>query len=449
MPVFDSDMGERVTATKERPKALADGMIPLPAEPPHERAWLGMTAAFLGSMLFLLLIPAGWARLDHLWAEDGARFAVDALRFPALSNLVEPYGGYLHTLTRIVAELVALLPIEWTAAAFAVAAAVLRALIALIAFAGSKAYLKSTPMRFALASLVIVLPVGNSETLNNLTNLHWFLLYGAFWALLWRDAPRVLVGLFVFLAAMTSPLVFILAPIALLRLFQPRKEVPIVFLAGLVVQGAVMPFAARTAYSHDAIDPVQVLLASLLRVPVAALTGSERVDDFYPALGNGVILAALLITAVPIVAGLRFGDRAGRTLAVVAVAYSVVLIVACLVLNWTALLQVQQPDVVMTGQRYSIAPALFLFTAIFVGLDATPAPAWGRAMVGASRYLIGIIVVVSVFWYLQEASPVVDGVPWDESVAKARAECAAGAQEVRLEHEPEGWFFVLPCTSLD
>jgi hypothetical protein len=432
----------------ERPKALADSVIPLPIEPPHERTWLGMTAAFLGSMLFLLLIPAGWARLDHLWAEDGARFMVDAVRFPTLQNLVEPYGGYLHTVPRLVAEVVALLPIEWAAAGFSVAAAILRALIALITFAGSKAYLKSTPMRFALAALVIVLPAGNSETLNNMSNLHWFLLYGAFWALLWRDAPRVLVGLFVFLAAVSSPLVFILAPIALVRLFLPRKEVPIAFLAGLVVQAIAMIFATRTPYSHDAVDPVQVLLASLLRVPVVAFTGSERVSDFYPAQGNALIVVTLLIAALPIVAGLRFGDRAGRTLALTAVAYSVIVIVACLVLNWTHVLQVQAPEVVMAAQRYSIAPCLFLFTAIFVGLDATPEVTWGRALVSGSRYLIGIIIVVSFFWYLQEKGAVLKGVPWDESVAKARAACSAGAQEARLEHEPQDWFFVVPCDSL-
>ncbi|SER75017.1 hypothetical protein SAMN05216188_1156 [Lentzea xinjiangensis] len=435
--------------TSERPKALADSVIPLPVDPPHERAWFGMVAAFLGSVAFLLLIPAGWARLDHLWSEDGAKFAVGAMRFPALENLVEPYGGYLQTLPRLVAEVIALLPIEWTAAAFAVTAAVLRALIALIVFAGSKAYLRSTPMRFALAALVIVLPVGNSETLNNMSNLHWFLLYGAFWALLWRNAPRVPIALFVFLAAVSSPLVLFLAPIALTRLVLPRKEVPIAFLTGLVVQGTTMIFATRTVYSHDAVDPVQVLLASLLRVPVAAFTGSERVDDFYPALGNAVIVAALLVAALPVAAGLRFGDRAGRALALVAAAYSAVVIVACLVLNWAAILQVQYHEVVMAGQRYSIAPCLFLFTAIFVGLDATPAPAWGRAVVGASRYLIGIIVVVSIFWYLQESSPVLKGVPWDESVANARAQCAAGAPEARLEHEPKNWFFVLPCTLLN
>jgi hypothetical protein len=129
-------------------------------------------------------------------------------------------------------------------------------------------------------------------------------------------------------------------------------------------------------------------------------------------------------------------------------AYSVIVIVACLVLNWAAILQVQAPKVVMAGQRYSIAPCLFLFTAIFVGLDATPARTWERVVVAGSRYLIGLLVVVSVFAHMQAPKTVLTGIPWDESLARARAECAAGAPQARLEHEPEGWFFLVPCESV-
>jgi hypothetical protein len=436
-----------VTVTSSH--AVADSVIPLPDD--RERpplTWLRYGSAFVAAVVFLLVIPAGWARLDHLWAEDGARFMVDAVRQPALTNLVEPYGGYLHTLPRLVAELVALFPLEWTAAGFAVCAATLRALIALLTFAASGAYLRSTPLRLALAALVVVLPAGNSETVNNMANLHWFLLYGAFWALLWRNGPRVPVAVFLFLAAVSSPFVLLLAPIAIARLFLPRREVPIAFLAGLLVQGVAMLFATRTPYSQDEVEPVQVLLASLLRVPVVALLGSEQVDAFYPAYGNLVILGAVLLLGVPIAAALWRGDRAGRTLAVVAGGYSVLVIVATLTMNWTQTLQVQQPGVVLVGQRYSIAPCLFLLTAVVVGLDAVPARTWERLVLGASTAAIGIAVVVSVVAHLRDPAPVLRGVPWDESVDRARAACAAGAQETRLVHEPKDWFFVLPCRSV-
>lgn len=431
-----------MTVTINKPRELADSLLP---EATGSRAWAGYLFSFLGAMAFLLLIPAGWARLDHLWAEDGARFMVDAVRTPTLENLVTPYGGYLHTMPRLVAEVIALFPLEWTAALFAVSAAALRAAVALLTFAASGAYLRSTGLRFALAALVIVLPAGNSETLNNMANLHWFLLYGAFWALLWRNAPRVLVGLFVFLAAVSSPLIFLLVPIALARLFLPRKEIAIAFLVGALTQGVAMILTERAPYSHDPVDPVQVLLASLLRVPVVALTGSERVAVYYPSQGNLVILGALLVTCVPVVFGLLWGERAGRTLALVAGVYSALVIVLCLTLNWSAVLQVQQAGVVTAGQRYSIAPVLFLFTAMAVGLDATPAKSWQKLAVRACQWVIGMVLVASVIGYFRVPTTILRGVPWDVSVEQGRAQCAAGTQEARFVHEPKDWFFVVPC----
>jgi hypothetical protein len=103
---------------------------------------------------------------------------------------------------------------------------------------------------------------------------------------------------------------------------------------------------------------------------------------------------------------------------------------------------------VLVGQRYSIAPCLFLLTAVVVGLDAVPARTWERLVLGASTAAIGIAVVVSVVAHLRDPAPVLRGVPWDESVDRARAACAAGAQETRLVHEPKDWFFVLPCRSV-
>lgn len=154
-----------MTVTINRPRALAESLLP---ESTGGRAWAGYLFSFAGAMAFLLLIPAGWAgaRLDHLWAEDGARWMVDAIRTPTLENLVTPYGGYLHTLPRLVAEVIALFPLEWTAALFAVSAAALRVMVAFISFAASGAYLRSTPLRFALAALVVVLPAGACREAN-------------------------------------------------------------------------------------------------------------------------------------------------------------------------------------------------------------------------------------------------------------------------------------------
>lgn len=425
-----------VEAHRSRVRAFAGNLLPQTHELRPTR-W-GYPVAFLAAVAWQLLTPNGLSRLNHLWAEDGARFLVDAETRPFWVNVVEPYQGYLHTLPRLSAELVTLFPLEWAAAGFAISAAALRAVVALITYAASAAYLRSTPLRFALAALVIVLPAGNSETLANMANLHWFLVYGVFWALLWRTGPRVPLAIFVVLATLTSPLVFVLAPVALLRLALPHRHTAIAFLVSTAAQGVAVLLAERTPYSHDPADPVQVLLAALMRVPVTAFIGSEQVARVYPAFGNLPILAGLLIALVPIVIGFR-----QRTLLVITgVGYSVLIILIVLVSNWSGALQVQQPAVVLAGQRYSVLPCLFLFTAIVAGLDVE------NRLRRVTTAVIALAIAGSVLLHVRAAAVPLRGIPWDDSVVRAKAQCAAGGQVGRIEHEPDKWFFELPCTHL-
>jgi hypothetical protein len=408
----------------------------------------GYLAAAVGAVGFQLCTPAGLTHLNHVWAEDGARFLVDALRKPLGANLVAPYGGYLHTVPRLVAELVSVLPLSWAAVGIAVAVALLRTGVALLVFAASGGYLRSLPVRVGLAALVIVLPAGNSETLGNLANLHWFLLYGAFWAVLWRPASlglNVLAAAVVLLAGLSSPLVFLLAPLALLRLVLPswRERLSgLAFAVSLAGQAVAVLFGARVPYSNDAVDPVQVLLASLLRVPVVAFTGSEQVARVYPRFGNWPVLAAVLLALVPVALAVVRGDGAHRFLAWIGAGYAGLIIVIVLVANWSVALQVQQPGVVLAAQRYSVAPCLFLLTAVAAGLD--PAHRH-RAMVVASRVVVGVVLLVSIGLHMWTGAGRLTGVPWTTSVTEARQRCADGAPDATLVHEPAGWFFVVPC----
>nr|BFE50559.1 hypothetical protein GCM10017745_39860 [Saccharothrix mutabilis subsp. capreolus] len=399
----------------------------------------------MGSMAFLLLLPAGRSRLEHLWAEDGPMFIRDAVVHEFGRNLVTPYGGYLHTVPRLVAEAASVLPLEWVPVVFAVSAAAVRTSVALVVFAASGAYLRSFPLRFAHAALVVVLPVGNTEPLNNLTNLHWFLLYGAFWALLWRSAPRLPMAVLVVFAALSGALVFLLAPLALLRLALPRRTVPVALLVGLAVQGLAMATTTRLPYSDDRYEPVDVALAALLRVPLAGLTGSEQVHRLYPAFGHWPLAVALLLTGLPVVAALRWGGPAARLVAVYGVVCGAVVITMSLSMNWVHVLSAQFPGVVMTAQRYSVLPCLFLFTAMAVGLDAASR---GRSVALAAQVLLGAIVLTAAVLHVRDGAGLLRGTPWRPGLEQAREQCAAGAPEVRLDQEPDGWWLFLPCTHL-
>ncbi|WP_436492921.1 hypothetical protein [Actinokineospora sp. HUAS TT18] len=400
--------------------------------------------AFVAAVAYLLFTPAGMSHLTHVWAEDGARFLLDAVQRPLWTNLAEPYGGYLHVIPRLGAELVSLLPLDWAPIGFAVLAALVRAGIALLTFAASAHHLRSLPVRIGLAAMVVLLPVGNSEPLGNLSNLHWFLLYGAFWAILWRTTTRaqtITAAVVVVISVLSSPLTFLLVPLAIYRLATGARAVPIAYLAAQALQAVAVTLAERVPYSNQAVDPVQVLLAALLRGPVAAFIGSEQVVDVYPHLGNLLILAALALAAVPIALGAWYGDR---FLTITAATYAAVIIGVVLVANWTVGLQIQQPDIVMAAQRYSVAPGLFLLTAVAAGLDRLPEPRWARATVQAARVVIPTVLLAGVGLHLWTGERL-DGIPWTDAVARARASCGEVA---RIDHEPDGWFFDLPCARL-
>jgi hypothetical protein len=426
----------------------------LPQAPPLPGRAPAYVGAFLVAVFLGLFTPSGRPHLDHLWAEDGARFAVDALRDSFWSNLVTPYGGYLHTVPRLIAEPLSLLPLSALAPGIAVVVAILRAGIAMLVFAASGGHLRWLPVRVVHAALVVVLPAGNSEALGNLANLHWFLLYGAFWALLWRPASRaanIVAAVVVLLAALSSALVLLLFPLALLRLALPDwrdRYAAIGFGVGAVVQAVAMLNASRVPYADDPVDPVQLLLASILRGPVVTFVGSEATPHVYPRFGNLVLLAAVLLALVPIVAGLLGGARPHRFLILLAAGYSGLILVLNLVVNWTPALQVQHPLVVQISQRYSVAPDLFLCTAIAAGLDLLPTRRWARNTVLATRVAVAAVLFVSFAAHLR-LGPRLDGLPWNTSVANARQQCATGAPDAMLVHEPAGWFFIVPCQLVD
>src|SRR5437660_10035798 len=80
---------------------------------PAERHPPGYLLAFLAAVGFQLLTPAGQSHLTHLWAEDGALFLRDSLTRRFGTNLVTPYGRYLHVVPRLVAWLMSVLPLAW------------------------------------------------------------------------------------------------------------------------------------------------------------------------------------------------------------------------------------------------------------------------------------------------------------------------------------------------
>lgn len=412
---------------------------------------LGYTAGFVAALCYLLFIPAGRSHLTHVWAEDGARFLVDALAQPVRTNLVTPYAGYLHLVPRLCAQLAALLPLPLASVGLAVLAAAVRAAIAVLVFAASGSHIRTGWIRLGLASAVVLLPAGNVETLDNLANLHWFLLYGAFWALLWRPTRRwqyALAAVVLLLAAASDPLVLGLAPIAVARLTLPRwrDRLPAIgFGIGAAAQITALVNANRVAYSTQPIDPRQGVLAGLMRVPLVMFSGPDPVSWLYQWFGYAPALVALAgalaLTGVAIVRG----SSAGRFLAVAGLVACVSLTAIELIVNWSPALEVDQPGVVALGQRYSIAPCLFLLTSVSAGLDALAGRGYLRTAV---RLAVPAVIGASIAGQLLLGAGQLTGPSWRQAVSDAAHQCADGRPTALIQHNPPGWFFGLACTHL-
>jgi len=141
---------------------------------------LGHTAAWMrnAGLLSLVLILRQWQRLAHpmLWAEDGSVLFRDAYR-DGLASFIYPWGGYFHSIQRVIAYGISLIPptlvqFHWLIILSALVATLVFALC--VSFFVDDAFSHLVPQsieRFAIAVCFCFTP-GLAEILGNLANLH-------------------------------------------------------------------------------------------------------------------------------------------------------------------------------------------------------------------------------------------------------------------------------------
>jgi hypothetical protein len=189
---------------------------------------------------------------------------------------------------------------------------------AFVVWRASAAQIKNVYLRAGLAATLVVLPIVGLETLGNVTNSIWFLLFASFWVLLWRPATfrrALLAAAVVFLAAVSN---------AGIALFAPSGS----FMRSPSVIAATARSSERTlsgSPSSSASPPVrsassvrlpgrQVALAShrgwdlvpayVQRAIGGAVTGQSLTGDLWRSLGTpfeivlAVLLAALVVSAI-------------------------------------------------------------------------------------------------------------------------------------------------------
>lgn len=402
----------------------------------------------LGVMLLLLRQGLG-PPLDSLWAEDGAVFLQTALDTSLAEAVAQPYSGYLHLVPRTVAEVIARFPAAWWPALTSLLAATLVSVSAATVYVASGAQLHGRPLRVTLAALVVLLPSAGHESLNTLAYTHWYLLAAVFWVLLWRPATwwgTAWAGALVLVTGLSTPVLLLLAPLALLRgaisRFPSDRVVAGAFAVGAVVQGTVVATGSPPAAGGAGTD---LGVAYLLRVVGGSALGQAGTVRLWIDLGwVGVLLLAVgLVVLVAFLANHR--DPRTRAVSLLLVGSSAVIFLV------TASMRGAGEELVWAagtfndaGARYTIVPVLLLLSAAAVyldrrGLDVSPRR-WARLRAAA----IGVVALVAAVSFTALGNR--DRVSWSEQLHVAAERCTAGTDRVVVPVSPaEGWTIALPC----
>jgi hypothetical protein len=402
----------------------------------------------------------GISGLNTVWAEDGQVVYADAL-----NNLwradIEPYRGYMITGPHIVGSVVALFPVSWVAAAFAIADAIVIGLLAALVYRACGEHIRNPWLRAIPSVTVAACPVGQ-ETWGAVIAL-WFPMYFVgIIVLLWnpRRPMAIAIGtMTVVVLTLSSPFGWLLAPIAVVRIFAFARDrgsvIPLATLVGTAWQSAEMLiFGGRPTGS--AIVPGAIRALYLKDVAGPVLYGAHRVAGQRP--GAEVLIATL--AALALVAA--SGRRREFALAALALAYSIGYFAVLMVLSGADI--GQNP-----AGRYSVGSFLLLAFALVVLLDSVlpggaarrathaaaparrrPADAARIAAVVVSATLTGCLVwSVATGWHVP--NPARQRPTWSAALASARAQCDRGARTVQVPITPRNppyWHVELTCAQL-
>jgi hypothetical protein len=343
-----------------------------PKWPAAARVLANLAAIALGTVVMLARQP-GVPAWRTLWAEDRNIFLPQALSAPA-RTLFTPFAGYLELYPRFIADVVIQFPLSYAAVGFAVAGALTASCLAVFVFHASSGHVHRPELRVLLAASVVLLPTALEEITNNGVNTPWYLLFGAFWALLWRPRSRwgmAAAALVCFAAASSNPLAAIYLPLAAARVIAlPRlreQAATIGWLAGGLLQ---IPAVLTLSRGHVSTTLAKAVVFYGQNVTLAAVAGHRGTDLLRSAgwLGGGAIIATVAV-AIGVIWACRQGDPAMRALVIWAVALGVILTLGAVLISGQVALPSARPDLYVRGSRYAQPAILLLVSAAIVAVD--------------------------------------------------------------------------------
>jgi hypothetical protein len=382
-------------------RAVLGDLFPAPAEPAaraHLARWalllVQVAVVALGAVVMLARMgnrPA-W---ESVWAEDPGIYLPGALVHPW--HLLQPYGGYLQLVPRLIGQIAALLPIRHAAVAFAVGGAVIGSGCGLFAYHASAGHIGSRWLRVLLGLSVVLLPVAQLEILDNGVNSIWYLLYALFWAALWRPRTRAgqaATAIVAFAGAASTSLALLYAPLFAIRaIVVPRRLREHAATAGWALGSLLQVLAIVTSNisrlkPHDPRNAVLFYAHDVL-LPALGWHLSWHLRDMVGPTGATALAGGFIVVVLAVV--LATQARPCRVFMVAAVATGLLFAAFTSAFAWGG---PDQPVTVRVehGARYSTVPILLLDAALIVAADAYARRWWPRPKaVAAVAVLVAVL----------------------------------------------------------
>jgi hypothetical protein len=420
-----------------------------------------LPAGVVACLVLLLLVvqrQPGVPATDSVFAEDAMVFLQAAWVGDALTAISEPYAGYLHLVPRLIALLVAPLPPVAAAAALTWLSSAVLVLLSVFVVWVARERLPSLGVRIALGASVPLLPVALVEGLHSATNLHWFLLYGCFWALVAPATSRaraVAQGVVACAAVLSDPLAALFIPLLLIQVKRGRSGVGIAvaFCVATLLQAFAVLSDERTANASP--QALELARAFVSRVLLSGYLGPGQAKEAYENLDQASLVLAVVVTAV-VAAALGFRRDATGTVGALALIYSAVLFVACFAYNWTpGIIAPTETANLLASSRYSIAPTLLLLTTVAAAaqrrlLRIADADAPTRVRAGSWAFLVVTVLAVGTAtvrdYQLDNGRATAPS--WTHQVAEGRLHCSRYGGEATLLAWPEPFAVRVPCGRL-
>ena len=457
-----------------------------PDPPPPQRIGGRRTLVVAGLALLAVAVQMVrmWpsAPLNSIWAEDGKNWLGDSLYGGVTHSLTTPYSGYLQTVSRLIAAPVSMLPVAWFAPAMAISGAAIVAGCALIVWSASAGHITKPYLRATLAAMVVLLPIVGVETLDNVTNSIWFLLFAAFWILLWRPATlarAVGVAAVLLLAVLSNGGTIFLFPLWLLRLvaLRDRRDRVIVasYAIGIAIQ-LVLSWDVRNERGENlspfvraieaALGPPQwhwsLLPAYVQRIVGGAATGQRITGYLWVHLGTPFEIALGIALIAFVAFAIAGTDRRTRVIVPLTVAISLGIFLFEGYQRWTSAGSTFLWPKGTASSRgywddphYFVVPTLLLLSAIFMRLDAHPRlispTAW------RSLQTVGVLFVVfAALLSFNVSDPSFRGSPtWSRALSVGRSQCVRKHQDTveivtapYQEGFPGAWEIPISCSKL-